>query len=76
MLHHVATLVLAVDDHEPAKLPFYIGGGALALWAVLLGFSGLRAGDAFPGSVRAERGLIGVSLLLVAVAIATALITS
>ena len=44
MVHHIATLVLAVDDHEPSKTPFYIGGGVLALWAVLLGFIGLRIG--------------------------------
>ena len=75
MVHHIATLVMAVDEHEPAKAPFYIGGGVLALWAVILGFIGLR-GDTFPGNDRTARGVMGISVLLVAVAIATALITS
>lgn len=75
MFHALATLITAVDKHEPAKLPFYLGGGALALWAVLLGFFGLR-GDEFPNGNGAARGVMAVSALFVAVAIATALITS
>jgi hypothetical protein len=75
MLHHVATLVLAVDEHEPSKVPFYIGGSVLAVWAVFLGFIGLR-GDTFPANESAARGVMGISVLLVAIAIAMALITS
>jgi hypothetical protein len=75
MVHHFAALVFAIDHHEPNKLPFYIGGGALAVWAVFLGFIGLR-GDTFPASNGAARGVMGVSVLMVAIAITTALITS
>jgi len=75
MLHHVATLVMAIDEHEPSKTPFYLGGGVLALWAVILGFIGLRS-DSFPGTDGAARGVMGISVLLVAIAIAMALITS
>jgi hypothetical protein len=75
MLHAIATFVLAVDKHEPAKLPFYIGGSALALWAVLVGFFGLRS-DSFPDGNRAARAVMGTSVVLVAAAMATALITS
>jgi hypothetical protein len=75
MLHHVASLVLAIDEHEPSKTPFYIGGGALALWAVFLGFVGLRSDD-FPGTDGAARGVMGVSVIFVAIAIVTALITA
>ncbi|TML08775.1 MAG: hypothetical protein E6G41_01370 [Actinobacteria bacterium] len=75
MLHHIATVVLAVDDHEPSKTPFYICGGILALWAVTLGFIGLRS-ETFPATKSAARGVMGISVLLVAVAAATALITS
>jgi hypothetical protein len=75
MLHHVASLVLAIDEHEPSKTPFYIGGGALALWAVFLGFVGLR-GDNFPGNETAARGVMAVSVLFVEGAIATDLITA
>jgi hypothetical protein len=75
MAHHLAALVFAVDDYEPSKVPFYIGGGVLALWAVFLGFVGLRA-ESFPENTMAARAVMGVSAVLVAFAIATALITS
>jgi hypothetical protein len=75
MLHQIATLVLAVDDHEPSKTPFYIAGGILALWAVFLGFIGLRSED-FPATKRAARTVMAISALLVVVALASALITS
>jgi hypothetical protein len=75
MLHQIATFVLAVDEHEPSKTPFYIGGGILALWAVLLGFIGLRS-ETFPATKSAARGVMAISALLVAFAVATALITS
>ena len=52
-----------------------LGGGALALWAVLLGFFGLRS-DSFPDGDGAARAVMGTSVLLVAVAISMALITS
>ena len=41
MLH--APLVLAAEAAEPSKVPFYILGGALAAWAVVLGLVGLCA---------------------------------
>jgi len=75
MLHQFATLVMAVDEHEPSKTPFYIAGGILALWAVLLGFIGLRS-ESFPATKSAARGVMGISALLVVVALAAALITS
>jgi hypothetical protein len=75
MLHHVASLVLAIDEHEPSKTPFYIGGGALALWAVFLGFVGLR-GDNFPGNETAARGVMAVSVLFVTPPPPPALITA
>jgi len=75
MLHHIATLVVAVDDHEPSKTPFYIAGGILALWAVLLGFIGLRS-ESFPATKSAARGVMAISALLVVLAVAMALITS
>jgi hypothetical protein len=75
MVHHLAALVFAVDDYEPSKVPFYIGGGVLAVWAVFLGAVGLR-GETFPGNETGARAVMGISVLLVAIAITTALITS
>jgi hypothetical protein len=58
-----------------SKVPFYVAGGALAVWAVLLATLGLNRPD-FPGNLRGQRGVIAVSLLLVVVAIAMAIHTS
>jgi hypothetical protein len=57
---------------EPSKVPFFIGGGALALWAVVLAGIGLTRPE-FPFSVRGQRGVILISLILVIVAIAMAI---
>jgi plastocyanin len=66
---------LAVFAAAPSKVPFYVAGGALALWAVLLaGFGITRPG--FPGSKGGRRGVIGASALLVVAAMGTAVATA
>lgn len=66
-------LLLAVEG-EPSKSAFYVAGGALAGWAVLVSAVGmLRPG--FPTAAQ-SRALIAVTLILVAAAMATAVITS
>ena len=40
MVH--ALLVLAAEKAEPSKTAFFVCGGLLAAWAVVLGFLGLR----------------------------------
>jgi hypothetical protein len=60
---------------EPSKVPFYIAGGLLALWAVTLSGIGLTHPD-FPFSQRGARGVIAISLALVVLAIGTAIGTS
>jgi hypothetical protein len=58
-----------------SKVPFYIAGGGLAVWAVVLSAFGLlRPG--FPGSSAGQRGVIAISLVLMVVAIAMAVHTS
>jgi hypothetical protein len=73
MVH--ALLVLAAEEAEPSKTLFYLCGGALAVWAVALGFIGLRSPD-FPGRVRGERGVITISAVLVVATMAAAVITA
>jgi hypothetical protein len=58
-----------------SKVPFYIAGGALACWAVLLAAMGLRQPE-FPKNLGGERAVIGISLVLAVVAIAMAVKTS
>jgi hypothetical protein len=72
MLH--ATVVLAAQAVEKSKVPFYICGGALAVWAVVLGLAGL-ARPAFPAGT-AERAVMGLTVLLVVAAMVTAVATA
>jgi hypothetical protein len=59
---------------EPSKVPFYIAGGALAVWAVVLSWIGLTR-PSFPFDVRGQRAVMGISLLLAVLAIAMAVAT-
>jgi hypothetical protein len=67
------TLILAAG--EPSKIPFYIAGGLLVVWALVLAATGLTR-PAFPTNERAARCVMAVSLCLALVAMAMAVITS
>ncbi len=68
MLH----LLLAAS--EPSKVPFYIAGLLLVLWAVVLAAYGLSRPD-FPSSVTGQRGVIAITVVLVAIALGAAITT-
>jgi plastocyanin len=59
----------------PSKVPFYLAGGALAGWAVLLGAFGITHPD-FPGSEVRSRLVMLTSAVLVAATITTAVTTA
>jgi hypothetical protein len=60
---------------ETSKVPFYITGGALAVWAVVLAGIGLSR-PGFPGDMRGQRGVIAISFVLIVLAIGAAILTS
>jgi hypothetical protein len=66
----VLTTLLAAA--EPSKVPFYIAGGILVVWAVALSSIGLTR-PSFPFGVTGQRAVMGISLVLAAVAIGTAI---
>jgi hypothetical protein len=66
----VSTFLLAAG--EPSKVPFYIAGAVLALYAVALAGIGLTRPD-FPYSRRGARGVMALSFVLVVVTVAMAL---
>jgi len=68
-----ALLTFAAD--EPSKVPFYIAGVLFAAWAVLLSFLGLSRAS-FPGGQRGQGVVIGISVLLAAAALGTAIGTA
>jgi hypothetical protein len=70
-----ALLVLAAEAaEETSKTAFYLAGGALAAWAVILAAVGLTRPE-FPGSDGAARGVMAISTLLVIAAMAAAVAT-
>ena len=75
MLHAIFTFA-AEEAEEGSHVLFYICGGALALWAVLVSFVGMRGHENWPSSDGAARGIMSVSAVLVVLAAATAVITA
>ena len=73
MLH--AVLVIAAEEADPSKSPFYLAGGALVAWAVLLAYIGLKR-PGFPGNEGGARGVMAITAVLMAAAMATAVITA
>ncbi len=72
---HGLLLLAAEEAAEPSKVPFFIAGGAFAVWALLLFVIGMRSPD-FPGQGAGERGVIAVSVVLMLTAMATSVITA
>jgi hypothetical protein len=75
MLATLLTFATEAAEEESSKTLFYVVGGAAAAWAILLFAVGMRS-ERFPGSDGAMRGIIAISVLFVAAAMASAVITS
>jgi hypothetical protein len=58
----------------PSKVPFYIAGGLLALWAVVLAAIGLTQ-PTFPYNDRGARGVMLLSFVLIVIAIGAGVLT-
>jgi len=69
----MSLLLLAAS--APSKVPFYICGGALAVWAVLLAGIGLSRPE-FPHNEAGQRGVIAVSSVLIVLAIGAAILSA
>jgi hypothetical protein len=54
---------------------YYILGGALAIWAVIVAFLGIKF-DRFPGGKGGERVLAAVSICLVVATVGSAILLS
>ena len=74
----IGLIVLAAEEaaeEEPSKTLFYVCGGALAVWALVVSAIGIRAHESFPPTQSARNGVIGISVVLVVLAMASAVIT-
>jgi plastocyanin len=74
---HTAALQLApILGAEKSKVPFYIAGGVLVAWALIVSLGlGLRQPN-FPGSLAGQRAVTAITAVLVLAAVSTAVITS
>jgi plastocyanin len=61
---------------EKSKVPFYVAGGVLVAWALIVSLAlGLRH-PAFPNNLTGERTVIAITAVLVIAALSTAVITA
>jgi plastocyanin len=75
-MHAAALHLVPILGAEKSKVAFYIAGGALVVWALIVSLGlGLRRPD-FPGSTGGERIVIAITVVLVIAAAATAVLTS
>lgn len=76
-MHGLIALITAAESgaEESSKTAFYICGGLLAAWAVVLSLIGMSS-ETFPATVGAKRGVIAITSVFVVAAMATAVITA
>ena len=67
-------LSLLAAAAEPSKVPWFIGGGVLAVWAVILSAFGLNHPE-FPANKGVRNLAILVTFVLMAAAMTTAVAT-
>jgi hypothetical protein len=58
-----------------SKTPYYIAGGALAAFAVIVSAIGIRGHETFPPSRGAARAVMGLAAILVIATMASAVLT-
>jgi plastocyanin len=75
-MHHLALQLAPVLAAEKSKVPFYVAGGLLVAWALIVSLAlGMRRPD-FPGNQAGEHAVIAISAVLVIAAVASAVLTS
>jgi plastocyanin len=75
-MHTFALQLAPVLATEKSKVPFYIAGGVLVAWALIVSLGlGMRRPD-FPSGPSQQRAVIAVTVVLVLVAVSMAVVTS
>ena len=74
MLQALITMA-ATEGEESSKSAFYIAGGVLAGFAVVISAIGIRGHETFPPSRGTARAVMLLAAVLVAITMASALIT-
>jgi plastocyanin len=71
----VDILLPVLGASTPSKAPFYIAGSVLAAWAVVVSLLGISR-PGFPGGAAGQRAVMGLSAVLVAATVGTAILTA
>jgi len=74
VLHALITFAATEEGEETSKTLFYVTGGALVVFAIIVSAIGITRAS-FPGSKGAARGVMALGALLVACTMAAAVIT-
>jgi plastocyanin len=75
-MHSAALHLAPILAAEKSKVPFYVAGGVLVAWALIVSLGlGLRRSN-FPGSPSGERAVMAVTAVLVLAAVSMAVVTS
>lgn len=69
---HLTPLLAA----EKSKTPFFIAGGVLVVWALVVSMGIGMRNPSFPATVSAERTVMAITVVLVLVAVSMAIVTS
>jgi uncharacterized cupredoxin-like copper-binding protein len=69
---HIAPVLAA----EKSKAPYYIAGGVLVVWAMVLSMGIGTRNPSFPSTLRDQRLVMAISAVLVLATVSTAVVTS
>jgi drug/metabolite transporter (DMT)-like permease len=70
-----ALITFAAEESEPSKVPYYVAGGMLAAFAVIVAVIGIARHENFPPTPGAARAVMGIAVLLVVATMASAVLT-
>jgi hypothetical protein len=76
VLHALTIVFASTEGEESSKALFYVAGGILAVFAVVVSALGISRIGTFPSGTGQTRGVIGLAGLLVLAAMAAAIITA
>ena len=70
------TFAAETSEHSSDKTAFYVAGGVLAVWAVIVSAIGIKRHADWPSNSGVASGIMGLSALLVVAVLATSILTS
>ncbi len=75
-MHAAIVHFIPVLAAEKSKVPFYIAGGVLVAWALIVSMAIGMRNPSFPSTMGAERAVMAITAVLVLVAVSMAVVTS